>query len=610
MNIFSNELHIYKKLFFLLLVVIFSGFNSAQGANHHAFADRVITDAKVYTVNPEQPWAEAIAIKDGRIVYVGDSPGIKKWIGPETDELDLNGKLVLPGLIDSHIHPGMVAGSSELITMPFTEVYPLPYTGKKEALAWLKKFADKNPKLPAIVAGTWRQEDFGVEGPNKRDLDAIVSDRPVILLERWGHGCWLNNKALEAIGVTRNTPDPVPGLAYYQRDKNGEPTGWAKEGAGWNALFRYVNPTEKAEEMLSILLDYLSANGVTTIFDAGNMTIPDKVYPLISKLDREGKLKIRIEGCHHLILPYQIDDAVAELKRLRRTYSGKNLKFNTMKIHFDGLHTNNTGALMEPYTNNPDARGNTLFSEDRMVDFIIELNREKIDLHVHCWGDRSAHIMLNAYERAKRKIGDQIYTRLTLTHLPLLKDDDIPRFKQLGVVANFTPSWNGDVSIDFFEPYYGDRTKNVFRIRPLLESSAPVSFSSDIISPFWINWANPFYSMQVAHNRQAAQGGKDAPVLQPVSERLGLEDLVRGYTLTGAYQLRMDDSLGTIQVGKTADLIVLNENLFEMDRYDIHKAKVEMTMMEGKIIYTRDWKAVMKEKFFELYRVYFFWANS
>ena len=610
MNICSNEFNIHKKTVLLLLAVILLVCNSAQGADHHDFADRVIANAKVYTVNSEQPWAEAIAIKDGSIVYVGDNSGIKKWVGPKTDEFDLNGKLVLPGIIDSHIHPGLVAGSSELVVIPFTEVYPLAYTGKKEVLEWLKKYAAKNPKLPAIVAGCWRQEDFGAEGPNKKDLDAIVSDRPVILLERWGHGCWMNSKALELMGATRNTPDPVPGLSYYQRDKNGEPTGWAKEGVAWDAIFKNITVSEKSEKMLLILMDYLSAHGVTTLYDGGNMTIPDMVYPLISKLDREGRLKVHVEGCYHIILPYQIDGAVAELKRLRSTYGSKNLTFNTMKIHFDGLHTNNTGALMEPYTNNPDARGNTLFSEDRMVDFIIELNKEKIDLHVHCWGDRSAHIMLNAYERAKRKIGDNIYTRLTLTHLPLLKDDDIPRFKQLGVIANFTPGWFGDIPIDFFEPYYGDRAKMIFRINPLLENNVPVSYSSDIISAFWINWANPFYSMQVAHNRQAVQGGKDAPVLQPVSERLSLEELVRGYTLSGAYQLRMDDTLGSIQVGKKADLVVLKKNLFEADRYDIHNIKVDMTMVAGETIYERNWMAVLKEKIFELYWAYFIWSNS
>ncbi len=581
-----------------------------ESTYHHNYADRVLTNAKVYTVVPKQPWAEAVAIKDGTIVYVGDNAGIKKWIGPKTEKQDLGNKLILPGIIDSHIHPGIVAGSAELAVIPFTEIYPLAFTRKKDVLKWLKKYSVKNPNLKVIVAGSWRQEDFGAEGPNKKDLDAIVSDRPVLLLERWGHGCWMNSKALEALGITRKTPDPVPGLAYYQRGENGEPTGWAKEGCGWDALFNFVEPTKKSEKMLLILLDYLSAHGVTTIFDAGNMTIADKVYPLISKLDREGKLKTRIEGCYHIILPKQIDKAIAEFKRLRSIYGGKNLKFNTMKIHFDGLHTNNTGALIEPYSNNTGARGNTLFSEDRMVDFIIELNREKIDLHVHCWGDRSTNIMLNAYERAKHKIGDKIDTRLTLTHLPYVKDDDILRFKQLGVVANFTPGWNGDVTIDFLEPYYGDRTNKTFRIKPFLDKNITVSLSSDIISPFWINWANPFYSMQVAHNRQAAQGGKDAPVLEPVSERLSLEELIRGYTLSGAYQLRLDDSIGSIQVGKTADLIVLDANLFKADRYNIHKIKVEMTMLAGETVYKRNWKAVLKEKIFKLYQAYFIWSNS
>jgi hypothetical protein len=180
----------------------------------------------------------------------------------------------------------------------------------------------------------------------------------------------------------------------------------------------------------------------------------------------------------------------------------------------------------------------------------------------------------------------------------------------MGVVANFTPGWHGDISIDFFEPYYGDRAQKIFRVKPLLEDNAPVSFCSDIISPFWINWANPFYSMQVGHNRQAVQGGKDAPVLQPVSERLSLEELVRGYTLTGAYQLRMDDTLGSIQVNKAADLVILKENLFEADRYDIHNIKVDMTMRAGETVYKRNWIAVLKEKIVELYWAYFIWSNS
>jgi predicted amidohydrolase YtcJ len=266
--------------------------------------------------------------------------------------------------------------------------------------------------------------------------------------------------------------------------------------------------------------------------------------------------------------------------------------------------------MMEPYTNHQDTRGASLISENRLMDFMLELHREKIDLHIHCWGDRAAHEALNAYERAKQKIGVTFYPRLTLSHLPVLKDEDFRRFKELGVVANFTPGWNGDVSMEFFEPHLGNRSKMLFRARPLLDDKVPVTFSSDIISPLWINWANPYYSMQVAHNRQAVQGDKNAPVLPPVSERLSLEELIRGYTLSGAYQLRMDDRIGSIQTGKEADLVVLNENLFKMDRYDIHNATVAMTLKAGQTVYTRDWIAVLKEKMFKMYQAYFIWSNS
>jgi predicted amidohydrolase YtcJ len=283
MAVFSNGFNIRAIIAITLLMIIPSAGQSDTDDDQHAFADRVITGAKIYTVNPEQPWAEAVAIKDGRFVYVGDHSGIRKWIGPKTKKMGLDGKLVLPGIVDSHTHPGIVAGSVEMIPMPFTEIAPLPYTGKKQVLAWLKAYAAKHPEQTAIVAGTWRQEDFGAEGPNKRDLDAIVSDRPVILLERWGHSCWMNSKALDAMGATRNTPDAVPGLACYQRDEKGELTGWAKEGLAWTAIFKMIRLEGKYEKMFVFFMDYLAAHGVTTVFDAGNMNAEDIAYSQISK---------------------------------------------------------------------------------------------------------------------------------------------------------------------------------------------------------------------------------------------------------------------------------------------------------------------------------------
>jgi len=540
---------------------------------------------------------------------VGDNPGIQKWIGPATDKQDLDGKLVLPGIIDSHTHPGLVALFAGVTPMPFTGVTPMPYTGREETLAWLKGFAKKNPKLPCIVAGSWRQEDYGTAGPHKRDLDAIVSDRPVFLMEHYGHSAWMNSKALEVLGVTRDTPDPVPGLSYFQRDANGEPTGWAKEGSAWYSFCKLFTLGEDFEKVLTFYLDYLCAHGVTTLFDAGNISYEDEVYSILSGLDQEGLLPLRYEACHHIYLPDQIYGAVAELKRLRSTYGGENLKFNTIKIHQDGISWNHTAALMESYSNDSSERGANLISESRLADFIRELHREKIDLHIHIMGDRAAHEVLNAYETVKREMGDQLYPRLTLCHLPLVKDYDLPRFKQLGVVANFTPGWHG-FPIEMMEPDVGARAENLFRVKPLLEDGVPVTFSSDLISLLHIKWANPFVAMQIGHNRQEVKGGKEAPVLPPPTERLSLEDMIRGYTYTGAYQLRLDDRLGSIEVGKSADLVVLDENLFEMDRYDIHETKVEMTMMAGEVVYTRNWKAVLKEKLFEWYLAYFYWSNS
>ena len=167
------------------------------------FADLIFTNAKIYTVDTSKPWAQAVAIKDGRFVYVGDNEGVEKWIGSKTEKVDLGGKFVLPGLVDSHTHPGMSAVYSEMTTMPFTDLTGMPYTSRQDTVAWLKKFSKENPDRTAIVAGSWRVADFGPEGPNKRELDEIVSDRPVILMEQWGHSQWKISSALLRQGRRR-----------------------------------------------------------------------------------------------------------------------------------------------------------------------------------------------------------------------------------------------------------------------------------------------------------------------------------------------------------------------------------------------------------------------
>ena len=335
------------------------------------------------------------------------------------------------------------------------------------------------------------------------------------------------------------------------------------------------------------MLDYLASMGVTSLFDAGLFHYHDEVFSVLAKLEKEGRLRMRVEESYHVFLPNHFDGAVSELRRLSETYGGEMLKLNTIKIHLDGINMTGTAAMVEAYSDELTKRGTTVVDEPRLTEFMRELHREKIDLHIHVWGDRAIQIALNAYENVTREIGQQPDTRLTLCHLAVMKDEDIPRFKRLGVIASFTPHWHGFNRGLYLEPTLGERSETTWRAQPLFDDGAVVTFSSDLYMLAALERANPYVGMQVAHNRQDLDGGKDAPVLPPLSERLSLENLIEGYTYSGAYQLRMDDRLGSIEVGKIADLVVLSDNLFEMDSYDIHKAKVDVTLMGGEVVFER-----------------------
>ena len=551
-------------------------------------AHRVLQGGRFYTVDQAQGWAEAVAIKDGRFVYVGDDAGAQSFVGPDTNRHDLGGKLVIPGLAASHTHPGLMGRETASYTAVHTGGGPrgtLPRNGTpEEVLAAVQAYARANPDLSWIEMGSWPGDLYGVAGPHRRDLDRVVPDRPVQLGSL--HSVWVNSMALEMMGVDRNTPDPVPGLSYFVRDADGEPTGWIKELAAWPYAQHLADVDREAnKEGIATFLEYLARHGVTSLWDAGNYNYHDLTYSLLAELEAAGHLPVRYEGSYHIYLPDQVPDAIGELQRLRRTYGGERLRFNTIKIHFDGTNEIRTGAVLAPFSDDPGNVGATLLDTEELHEFIVQLHEARIDLHLHIRGDRGIRMALDAVDAARKSVEGELYPRVTICHLDLIDAADYPRFKQLGVIANYTPQWLGlgdrpPLTIDTLGPRY-DR---MYLVQPLLDDGAVVTFSSDVVSLRGMERANPYLGMQIGHNRQFHQLGDAAPIRLPTTERLDLEDLVKGYTLSGAYQLRMDEQLGSIEVGKLADLVVLDRNLFEIDRYEIHEVRPEAVIMEGAII--------------------------
>jgi hypothetical protein len=401
-----------------------------------------------------------------------------------------------------------------------------------------------------------------------------------------GHSRWFNSRALEIMGLDRDTPDAVPNLALFARDADGDLTGWTTEWAFAPYLAPFLDTDAEANRAGIVrFLDYLSSLGVTTLMDGGNRWYADDVHPRLAELDRSGRLPVRYEGVYHIFVPDQVPGAVEELLRQRRSYAGNRLKFNTIKIHFDGTHEIHTGAVLEPYEDDPENRGNSLLDEDALYAFIIELHEAKLDLHLHCVGDRATRTALNAVERARKTLDEPLYTRVTLAHLEIMDEADYPRFRELGVFANYTPAWHAYWEVDLARITLGPRHAKMLVAQPLLDAGAIVSFSSDTTSLEDMEEANPYLGMQTAHNRQYPPDGPDAKIREPVTERLRLEDLIKGYTLGGATQLRMNEDIGSIEVGKLADLVVLDRNLFEIDRYEISEAKPVAVVMEGEVIH-------------------------
>ena len=569
-----------------LLIVLTTSCQPTSNSTNQETADLVITNAKIFTSNKQQPWAEALAIKDGKFVYVGDANGIASF--KSTNSINLNGKLVIPGMIDAHAHPGYVGVEK------FGKVKG---DTKENLLAAVKEYAEEHPDDKWLRLCCWPTDMFvhGNKGPDKEVLDLVVPDRPVWFENETSHDFWLNSKALEVIGVDKNTPDPRPGLATYVKDDEGELTGWIKEGAGWQHLIDQFGFTEGArkqshEENMIKALQILSEDGITALYDAGNFGFEDQVYSFLAKLDKEGRLPVRYEGTYQIYTPDRIHEAIPEMKRYRKEYAGERLKFNTVKLFMDGINEDRSGGMLKPYMDDASYVANTMLSAEELRDFLMELNKEKMDIHVHTIGDLAVRTVLDAVETAHAIAKDDFYPRVTIAHLELIAPSDLPRIKELGVICNFTPWWLGVNHDDVVEVSLGEeRYANTYKPKSLFDMGATVTFSSDTWSSgdLLSTYLSPYLGMQVGHTRQYPKEWwetEDDGIRSPCNERLSLEQLIEGYTRNGAYQLRMEDVIGSIEEGKLADLVVLEKNLFDVDRYEIWKVKPSTVMMEGKVI--------------------------
>lgn len=550
---------------------------SAGGAPNRA--DFVFRNGPIYTVSTAAPWAEAVAVTGNAISYVGDEAGAMALTGPDTMVIDLAGRLLMPGFVEGHIHPFLGAF--------LTTGVDLQVPTGADALAAIAQYAKTNPEGPVRGFG-WRVDMFGPDGPTRAELDKVLPDRPGFFFAIDGHSLWANSKALETAGITRESEDPIPGFSYYVRDENGEPTGYVLEV---NAVLGLVNAIEPISaktmgKLMEAWLPKASAAGITSVFDAGVPPIGDDQGALIklyADTESRGALPFRVVASYSVKSP-PVDDAAAKLTDIRDRISTELVQVGAVKIIGDGTQGGYTAWLIEPYADKPDSAGASPFTEDQWHQLIGGVDAAGFDVHVHACGERTARVALDSIERviAANPPRDR---RHTVAHLVYVQDPDNQRFGKLGVVAQFSANWmsaDPDTVVNMAARYGKPRQDLMYRPRDVLESGGRISFGTDWPAAGYFSTYKPLDSIQLGVTRQLI-GEPDAEVLPPADQRLSVEEAVHANTLGAAYQIRLDDKVGSLEVGKLADMIVLDKNILEVDPHDIHRAQVTMTMMNGQV---------------------------
>lgn len=541
--------------------------------------DRIFFSARVYTLDDAAPWAEALAVDDGRIVYVGDNDGALALAGSDTVWHDLDGKMLLPGFIDTHMHPisgGAYARALSLDTFGTVDDW----------VRSIEEYAAANPDAPLLFGYGFLASTFGPTGPTRQLIDAVVDERPVLLMDEGFHGAWANSKALELLNITQDTPDPAPGFSYYKRDADGNATGYLLEGTAGMAM-RDLNviTQDVIIDGTAHVIDVLNGYGVTAMFDAGAIGYEDSLQQVLQRLEETGDLTVRIVGAYRPRGPEDLARAIEMAKTWHETIRGERYHYRMLKIMDDGTVEGRTAAMFEDYQGEPGNSGETVYTEEQKTALISDAAGANIDVHVHALGERSIHETLNAIEAAQNTHPESD-SRFAICHIQVITDQDLPRFAELDIIAQSTPLW---ASYDTYGEQFvsEDQFQRYWRFKSLNDLGVKLTFGSDFpASGAGMLGMSPVVQMEIGHTRQSA-GEPGAPVQPRESERLDLASLIRGYTIDAAYQLRLEEQIGSLEVGKKADLVVLDRDLFETDSYRIHETEVVMTLLDGDVVYRR-----------------------
>jgi predicted amidohydrolase YtcJ len=546
----------------VLLLLLVPSLLAHAAACHAQEADRVYLNGNIYTVDAAFSTASALAVKDGRFIYVGDNEGAQAHIGPTTFVFDLERELY-PRTPDIRLGLGEWASVERM-----QEVI-------RHALATGEGMRP-GPEPRWVVLSGWMSDVWDPPVFRKELIDAVAPDNPVFI-SRYTHGSGANSKALELAGITRDTPDPAGG--HIKKDENGEPTGEFVERAPpqLTRLIPDLPPITNYELSRNLVegTQLAVASGLTTIHGA-SQTDYDEVQRRI-KLYEVGLLRIRINEMVH----------ESTARRLGHPFNYDNKYFvRSVKAFADGALGSRGALFLEDYSDYPGFRGEAVSSEDELAQLATEMLPMGFNVRVHCIGDAANHAAINAFERALRATGvDGRQARFALEHAQVLAPSDLPRLVPLGIVASMQPL-HATEDMHFAEARIGpERLKYAYIWSELLHLGVPLATGTDYpVSPY-----NPFYTLHAAVTRQDRNNNPPGGWIP--EQALTREEALRAATMGGAYVMFAEDILGSIEVGKLADFVVIPVDYMTVAAENIWKIAPDMTVIGGEVVYTRPLQA-------------------
>jgi len=568
-----------KNIFFLLFISLLV---SSCWISKKETADTIYTNGRIYTVNEGNPWAEAFAIKDGKFLQVGTNEEIESYLGEETVKVNLDGKLVLPGLIDAHNHA--LAGADDQANLHIKNP-----NDREAILREIKEYVEANPEIEVIRGGSWNLGVFPDDNPSKELLDEIVPDKPVYLMSQSGHSAWLNSKALELAGINKNTP--ITKKIIYSKDpQTGEPSGRVDEYA--MSLIEKALPPTSPQRMipgLKKIQKMFNSYGITSIKLAeGRINWVETAL----QLNKKGELTTRIInswdwGSHSS--PHSAEEAERYALDWQK-YSSEMVDSRSVKVFYDGAFDSYSALLLEDYEGRPGFKGSSHHSKEVFQEGIERMNKNGTGVIIHVMGDGAARELVDIFEAVRKKNGEN-GAILQLSHAVQATPEDLERLAKIpGTCVDFSPALGvvvPELAGLFADPIGEERYQKQLNVKSCIEAGVPTGFGSDWPSSI-IPEPNTFWYLETWVNRRLP-GTPDAAPHNP-EQAVSIEQAIKAYTLGSAQCMGYDwsDKVGSIEEGKLADFIVVDRDLFNIPVNDIHNTLVDLTVVGGRVVFDRE----------------------